>query len=75
MAMEARTGLQLAVAATGLLVWGYGQRIDSAQVRWVAIGILAIAMAFRFARRRRDQRMTDEQGSAAGDDSQRSTAD
>jgi mannose/fructose/N-acetylgalactosamine-specific phosphotransferase system component IIC len=71
MAMEARTALQLAIAATGLLVWGYGQRVDSPGIRWVAIGIFGIAMAFRFARRRREQRAAE----AEGDQPQHGTSD
>ena len=40
----ARTVLLVA----GVVVWGYGYRVDDANVRLAAIGILAVALLLRF---------------------------
>jgi hypothetical protein len=36
----------------GVVVWGYGYRVDDANVRLAAIGILAVAMLLRFVPKR-----------------------
>jgi hypothetical protein len=43
--------LRVVVAATGVLVWGYGYRTNAPDVRLAAIGILAVALLLRFAPR------------------------
>ena len=36
------------LAAIGVVVWGYGYRVDDPQIRLAAIGILAVALLLRF---------------------------
>jgi hypothetical protein len=36
------------LAVLGVAVWGYGYRVDDANVRLAAIGILAVALLLRF---------------------------
>jgi hypothetical protein len=40
------------LAAIGVVVWGYGYRVDEARVRLAAIGILALALLLRFVPKR-----------------------
>ena len=44
----ARTVLLVA----GVVVWGYGYRVDDPNVRFAAIGILAFALLMRFVPKR-----------------------
>jgi hypothetical protein len=44
--------VRVIVALLGVAVWGYGYRLDLANVRLAGIGILALALVLRFARRR-----------------------
>ena len=49
--------LKLGLAVAGLLIWGYGVRVDESSLRWVGIGFLAVAAALRFwGRWRRGER-------------------
>ena len=43
---------RIVLLLAGVVVWGYGYRYDDANIRLVGIGILAVAMLLRFARRR-----------------------
>jgi hypothetical protein len=45
-----RTTIQLAVLLMGLIVWGYGQRIDEPSLRLVGIAFFAGATILRFFR-------------------------
>lgn len=45
--------VKLAFAGVGIVVWAYGAQVDDARVRWVGIGLLAIAFLLRFLRRNR----------------------
>ncbi|NUO38190.1 MAG: hypothetical protein HOQ17_06300 [Gemmatimonadaceae bacterium] len=36
----------------GVVVWGYGARVDDANIRLAAIGILAVALLLRFVPKR-----------------------
>jgi hypothetical protein len=45
--------VRFALAAIGLLLCGYGIRVDDAMIRWVGIGFLAVALLLRFAPRSR----------------------
>ena len=38
--------------AIGVITWGYGYRVDDANIRLAAIGILAVALLLRFLPRR-----------------------
>lgn len=40
------------LAAIGVVVWGYGYRVDDPQIRLAAIGILAVALLLRFVPKR-----------------------
>jgi hypothetical protein len=42
---------RLLLGAVGLLVFGYGVRVESSAVRWAGIGLIAVALALRFVRR------------------------
>jgi hypothetical protein len=46
------TWVRFVIAAIGLLVWGYGLRVNDSTLRWVGIAFLAAAVLLRFAPRR-----------------------
>jgi hypothetical protein len=46
------TWIKLGIAATGLIVWGYGQRVDDATIRLIGIVLLAIAVILRLLPKR-----------------------
>jgi hypothetical protein len=46
------TWVRFVVAASGLVVWGYGYRVDDANIRWVGIALLAVSVLLRFWPRR-----------------------
>jgi hypothetical protein len=46
-----RTTIQLALLVMGIIVWGYGQRIDDPSLRLVGIALFALATMLRFFRR------------------------
>ena len=46
------TTAQVALAAIGIIVWGWGTRVGDPRVGWVGIGMLAVASALRFVKRR-----------------------
>ena len=46
------TTAQLALAAIGLVVWGWGTRSGDSRVGWAGIVMIAVASLLRFARRR-----------------------
>jgi hypothetical protein len=50
--MGRRTEAQLALLVIGLIVWGYGQRVDDERLRWIGIAFFAVATVLRFAKRR-----------------------
>jgi hypothetical protein len=47
-----RTEIQLALLFVGLVVWGYGQRIDDGRLRVVGIVLFGVATALRFFKKR-----------------------
>lgn len=49
--MSKRTTVQLALLVVGIIVWGYGQRIDDPSLRLVGIAFFALATMLRFFRR------------------------
>jgi len=51
--MISLTWVRFALAAIGLIVWGYGYRVDDPTMRWIGIAFLAVAVVLRFAARRR----------------------
>jgi hypothetical protein len=50
--MTPLTSWQAVIAVAGLAVFGYGIRAESERIRWVGIGLLVVAFAFRFVKRR-----------------------
>ena len=48
--MGKRTTIQLVLLVIGLIVWGYGQRIDDPSLRLVGIALFALATMLRFFR-------------------------
>ncbi|MFN2566227.1 MAG: hypothetical protein ABR499_14615 [Gemmatimonadaceae bacterium] len=49
--MSTLTLVRVALAAIGLIVWGYGYRVDDPVARWIGIGFLGAALLARFWRR------------------------
>lgn len=47
------TKLQLGLAIIGLILFGYGARVDEVRLRWIGIGFVALASALRFLKPRR----------------------
>ena len=50
MSFGRRTTFQLAFLVMGLIIWGYGQRIDDPTVRLVGIAFFAVSFVLRFFR-------------------------
>lgn len=46
------TQAKIALALTGIVIWGYGYSADLPEVRWAGIAVLAVAFALRFLIRR-----------------------
>ena len=51
--MSALSQLKLGLALIGLILFGYGMRVDDNRLRWMGIGFLAAATILRFFRKRR----------------------
>jgi len=49
--VDRRTTIQLAMLVVGLIVWGYGQRVDDPSLRLIGIAFFALAALLRFFRR------------------------
>jgi hypothetical protein len=49
--MTGMTQLKLGLAAIGLILWGYGYRVDDPRLRLIGIGFLAAAVILRFVKR------------------------
>jgi hypothetical protein len=47
-----RTEIQLALLLIGLIVWGYGERVDDQRLRYVGIGFFAAAFLLRIFKRK-----------------------
>jgi predicted permease len=48
--MTGNTRIKLALAVAGLALFAAGVRLDNLTLRWIAIGIVAIAFLLRFVR-------------------------
>jgi hypothetical protein len=44
--------VRVVVALVGIVIWGYGYRVDDANVRLIGIGVLAVALVLRFVPKR-----------------------
>ena len=53
--MSRRTEIQIALLVMGLIVWGYGERVDDPRLRYIGIGFFAAATLLRFWKRPRPQ--------------------
>jgi hypothetical protein len=47
-----RTEIQLALLFGGLIVWGFGQRVDNDILRFIGIAFFALATALRFFKKK-----------------------
>lgn len=52
--MSALTRVKIALALTGLVLFGAGVRLERQELRWVGLGFVIVAWLTRFARARRD---------------------
>ena len=52
--MTALTQLKLGLALIGLILFGYGMRVEDGRMRWIGIAFLAAATVLRFIRPRRE---------------------
>lgn len=52
--MKRRTEAQLALLLMGVIVWGYGQRVDDNRLTWMGLAFFAVATALRFLKRREE---------------------
>lgn len=50
--MKRRTELQLALLLMGLIVWGYGSRVDDRRLTWIGLGFFAVATILRLFKKR-----------------------
>ncbi len=50
--MQPRSIAQLALLVIGVIVWGYGTRVDDERLRWIGIGCFAVAFLLRFFTKR-----------------------
>ena len=50
--MKAVLVTRVVIAALGVIVWGYGYRIDDSRIRLVGIVALAVSLLLRFVPRR-----------------------
>jgi hypothetical protein len=54
--MSGLTQAKLGLAVAGLILWGYGARVDVEWLRWTGIGFLAAAAILRFVGPRSSRR-------------------
>jgi Flp pilus assembly protein TadB len=49
--MDRLTAVRMVVIALGIIVWGYGVKVDDANLRVIGMGLLAAALVLRWVRR------------------------
>ena len=54
--MTSLTSVKLGLAASGLVIWGYGIRTSEPIMEWLGIAMLVSAVVLRFAGRRNTER-------------------
>jgi hypothetical protein len=54
MTASRRTAAQLALLFVGLVVWGYGSRVNDNRLTLLGLGFFAAATALRFLKKRED---------------------
>jgi hypothetical protein len=47
-----RTEAQLALLVIGVIVWGYGQRVEDNRLTWIGLAFFAAATLLRFFKRK-----------------------
>jgi hypothetical protein len=52
--MKRRTEAQLALLLIGVIVWGYGQRIEDNRLTWIGLAFFVAATALRFLKKKPD---------------------
>jgi fatty acid desaturase len=67
-----RTTFQAAFLLMGLIIWGYGQRVEDPTLRLIGIAFFAVAFLLRFFRRSEthahgDEEQVDEHGESSDD--------
>ena len=50
--MQPRSIAQVALLVIGVIVWGYGTRVDDERLRWVGIGCFGVAFLLRILKKR-----------------------
>ena len=50
--MPRRTVAQLALMTMGVIVWGYGSRVDDSRLTWIGIAFFAAAVLLRLLKNR-----------------------
>jgi hypothetical protein len=53
--MEQRTQVQLALLVMGIIVWGYGERVDDSRLTWIGLAFFAGAFVLRLAKRKKPE--------------------
>ena len=62
--IKRRTEAQLALLLMGVIVWGYGQRIEDNRLTWIGVAFFAGATALRFLKRKAEAPPEEEPPSA-----------
>jgi uncharacterized protein YqgC (DUF456 family) len=50
--MLTRSIAQVALLVIGMIVWGYGTRVDDERLRWIGIACFAIAFLLRLIKKK-----------------------
>jgi hypothetical protein len=50
--MSPRSIAQLALLVVGVIIWGYGARVNDEYLRWIGIGCFAAAFVLRLLKRK-----------------------
>ncbi len=56
--MPPLTQLKLGLVVAGLVLFGWGARVDDPRLRWIGIACLGVAFVLRFVGRKRDAEPT-----------------
>ena len=67
MNLARRTVFQIAFLIMGLIIWGYGQRVEDPTIRLVGIAFFAVAFVLRFFRGSETRMQHDEPTDEATD--------
>ena len=60
MTVGRRTIFQVAFVLMGLIIWGYGHRVDDPTIRLVGIAFFAVSFVLRFFRSSETRRIREE---------------